>query len=237
MATSGQVVSPLSDECRTTTAVASAGGDRVLPATAVAVEKAKKLKVLAIGASSARRPGGQKGFIHAIEAMLEKSFSGLDVQIVNRGVSGELAADAAKRLKIETAMHRPDLVIWQVGTHDALAFVPVADVVATVTETARWLRENKIDLVLVGLRYAHGITRDTHYQELRKSLRSLAASERVLIVSRYDAAEAIEKSKSPGIGESALYPLDERGADCAAEYVARAISVNLFVKRSPAPQP
>jgi hypothetical protein len=39
------------------------------------------------------------GHYAIVEHFLETIFKGLDVQIVHRGVSGELAADAAERIK------------------------------------------------------------------------------------------------------------------------------------------
>ena len=78
---------------------------------------------------------------------------GADVVIINRGVSGELAANAALRIKNEVAMTSPDLVIWQVGTDDALAFVPLDELAETVQSTIRWLKEHNVDVVLAGLQY------------------------------------------------------------------------------------
>ena len=67
---------------------------------------------------------------------LESTFKGLDVEVVHRGVSGELAADAAERIKTEVALNDADLVLWQLGTADALAQVPVAAFYVTVTQTS-----------------------------------------------------------------------------------------------------
>ena len=72
----------------------------------------------------------------------------------NRGISGELAGSAAVRMKIEVALDDPDLVLWQVGTNDALAFVPVESFIATVKDQIDWLRAHKVDVVLVGLQFA-----------------------------------------------------------------------------------
>ena len=60
-----------------------------------------------------------------IEHILEHAIKGLDVVMINRGVSGELAAQAAPRIKNRVALDEPDLVLWQVGTNDALAYVPL----------------------------------------------------------------------------------------------------------------
>ena len=92
--------------------------------------------------------------------------------MINRGVSGELAANAATRMKNEVALDKPDLVLWQVGTNDALAYVPVAEFAATVKDQIDWLKAHKVDVVLVGLQFANGMLRDAHYKEIRDALAS-----------------------------------------------------------------
>ena len=65
--------------------------DMPLPNSALALKR-KKLKILAIGASSAVVLGGMRdGNPPLLEQLLERTIAGLDVEIVNRGVSGELA--------------------------------------------------------------------------------------------------------------------------------------------------
>ena len=97
-----------------------------LPNSALALQKRKKIKILAIGASSAAVLGmGRDGNPPLLEQILERNIKGLDVEIINRGFSGELAEAAGERLKLEVALNQPDLVLWQVGTNDAFAQVPV----------------------------------------------------------------------------------------------------------------
>ena len=97
-----------------------------LPNSALALQKRKKIKILAIGASSAAVLGvARDGNPPLLEQILERTIKGLDVEIINRGFSGELAEAAGERLKIEVALNHPDIVLWQVGTNDAFAQVPV----------------------------------------------------------------------------------------------------------------
>ena len=103
--------------------------------------------------------------------MLEGALKGIDVVIINRGVSGELAADAALRMRNEVALDEPDLVLWQVGTNDALAYVPVDEFAATVKEQIDWLKAHKVDVVLVGLQFAAA---DAARRALRRAARHAA---------------------------------------------------------------
>ena len=87
------------------------------PNVSAALRDRKKIRILAIGATSiARRDSAPGGYHAIIEQFLERTFKGIDVEIFNRGVSGELARDAAERIKTEVALTEADLVLWQVGT-------------------------------------------------------------------------------------------------------------------------
>src|SRR3954451_4523471 len=55
-----------------------------------------------------------------------------------------LAAATAERLKGDIPLDQPDLVLWQVGTNDALAKVPADAFKATVQNTVQWLKERRI---------------------------------------------------------------------------------------------
>ena len=84
--------------------------DSPLPNIAVALKERKKIAILAIGSTSASLRGPVSRSHYAIvERFLESTFNGLDVVIVHRGVSGELAADAGARIKNEVALADPDL--------------------------------------------------------------------------------------------------------------------------------
>ena len=165
-----------------------------LPNIAIALKERKKINILAIGATSASLRGPLSGGYYAVvERFLEATFKGLDVEIVHRGISGELASDAADRIKTEVALNNIDLVLWQVGTADALAQVPVEDFQAGVGQAVDWLREHKIDIILVGLRYTRSMTRNKHYQAIREAIHRVAKDHNILRIGRYEAEETLEK--------------------------------------------
>lgn len=221
---------PYSQECQK-------GGDALvaespLPNVAAALANRKMVKILTIGASAAAgRRSTRGGYTKLIETILERAVKGLDVVMINHGVSGELASDAAIRIKTEVALDRPDLVIWQVGSNDALAYVSVDFVKLTVVDTIRWLREHKVDVILVGLQRVDQMRRNTHYIAMRDELRKIAADENVIIVRRDEAMELINKAKTEGgVPLPDEFEETEIGYTCLAQYVARAITLGVFGK-------
>ena len=166
-----------------------------LPNSALALEKRQKIRILAIGAISAAVLGvGRDGSPPLLEQILERTIKGLDVEIINRGFSGELAEAAGTRLKVEVALNHPDLVLWQVGTNDAFAQVPAEAFQLTVSNTVRWLKEHNIDVILVGLHYVKHLAKNEHYQAIRASLGRVATAESVLRIGRYEAMEVLART-------------------------------------------
>ena len=93
--------------------------DHPLPNSAAALQQRKRLKILAIGSSPKAVLGPGRNGSPLLERILERTIKGLDVEIVNRGFSGELAEAAGERIRIEVALNEPHIVLWQVGTNDA----------------------------------------------------------------------------------------------------------------------
>src|SRR5262245_57397322 len=111
--------------------------DRPLPNSATALQQRKRIKILAIGASSTAVLGPGRNGSPLLERILERTIKGLDVEIINRGFSGELAEAAGERIRIEVALNQPDIVLWQVGTNDAFAQVAIDEFEASVSGTVR----------------------------------------------------------------------------------------------------
>lgn len=221
------VPAPLTKACQPGNA--SISEDNPLPNVAAALAQRKTLRILAMGAAPGRISRHGSGYTEVIEAMLQGALKGVNVVLINRGISGELAGSAAVRMKIEVALDDPDLVLWQVGTNDALAFVPVESFITTVKDQIDWLRAHKVDVVLVGLQFAPEMLREAHYKELREALRKLAAQEKVIIIRFFEAMQIINQAagKEP---VSEQFERDEAGYNCLAQYVARAITLGTFAK-------
>jgi lysophospholipase L1-like esterase len=235
---------PFSQDCQVGGSTIVEGSP--LPNVAAALKDRKQVKILAIGASASIGRRGRAGkYASQVEEILEHAIKGLDVVMINRGVGGELSAQAAVRIQNEVALNEPELVLWQVGTNDALAYVPLDELEATIVDTVRWLKAHKVDVVLVGLQYVDRMTQDEHYGRVRELLRRIAAKENVMIVRRYEAQRLIAQAEVSGGG---LVPDEfqrsEAGYACLSQYMARAITLGLFGQRlrvrpltNPPPEP
>jgi electron transfer flavoprotein alpha subunit len=160
-----------------------------------------------------------------VRRYLERNFKGLELTIAHRGAPGALARDAAETIRVEAALTGANLVLWQVGTADGMARIPPAEFKAELESTLDWLKSHGIDAMLVGLHYSDAMRKDEHYQQIREILRVVAQARGAPRIRRYEAAETLARMR--GAAEEAPTP------DCMADWLAQAVAVGLFGRRTP----
>ncbi len=138
--------------------------------------------------------------------------------------TGKLLEDAADRLKMAVADIKPDLVIWQVGTNDALARVEEDDFAAQLRSTLQWLASHQIDVILIDPQYVERLSKDGYYKGIVDTISEVAQERHVMLVNRYDAMADLAR-QHPGLTYLAgdKFHLNDLGYKCMAEYAARAI--------------
>ena len=213
-----------------------------LPNVVKALTDHKTIEILAVGSAAMDTIGiesGVKSYPVQLEDMLKVALKGVDVDIINRGTGGEVAQTSADRIRSEMALTKPDLVLWQLGTNDALARVDPGEFTDVVKSTIEWLKANDVDVVLVGLQYTSRFVRDANYFAIKHALDEIAKDEGILYVKRYEAMQFIAQTRAKvHLMTSDNYHLSDLGTQCQAEYVARAMIANLFVRRfRPSPEP
>jgi acyl-CoA thioesterase I len=207
-----------------------------LPNLATVLQSRMNVRVLAIGnwvSGSANRVYGQQRYTDELEEILERSVKDLDLVFTHRGVSGEPTTATAERLKHEIAQHDPDLVLWQVGTFDALSQMPVAEFEAVLSGAVEWIKSHGKDVVLVGLQYTTGLAKDPHYRAIKDAVGRVAARHNVLLVRRFEAVQFIATaSREQAKLAKNDFLMTELGYKCMAEHIARALVVNMFARRA-----
>ena len=200
---------------------------RPLTALSRAARARRDVKVLAIGSSSTVGVGASSpsaAYITKLETSLEGSLKGMDFDVVGRGLSGEVAQGAADRMKKEVQDTKPDLVVWQVGTNDALRHVSLDKFKHCLKATLAWLADNKIDIVLVNPQYGEVLVKDAYYQEVVNAIAEVARESRVLLVDRFEAMRDLQRERGDRFYLSAdSLHMNDVGYRCMAEQLARAI--------------
>src|SRR3954466_8443401 len=95
----------------------------VLPVTRAALAAHRPVEIVAFGSSSTEGSGASapdRTYPARLEALLRAGWPGEAVTIRNRGVGGQTVEALLARLETDVIAMHPTLVIWQVGTNEAL---------------------------------------------------------------------------------------------------------------------
>lgn len=192
----------------------------------------RHIKVLAIGSSSTVGTGASKPsatYIAKLETTLEGMLKGMDFDVIGRGKGGEVAQGAADRMKKEIAEVKPDLVVWQVGTNDALRHVDLDSFKNCLKTTLAWLAQNKIDVVLIDPQYGNVLVKDSYYEKVVAAVAEVARESRVLLVDRFEAMRELQREKGDAfyLASDNLH-LNDMGHRCMAEQLARSIVAGML---------
>ncbi|MGT2485022.1 SGNH/GDSL hydrolase family protein [Methylobacterium oryzae CBMB20] len=185
--------------------------------------------------AAARRRAPRPPTRPSLEAALEHALPKVDVVIDHRGLPGEIASGAAERLRTMVAEAEPDLVVWQVGTHDAIARVDVDAFASALAEAVGWVRSHGIDVVLVDPIYTASMAADVDYNRIVEAVRSVATQQGVPLVRRYEALQYLSRRSDKGEGHmlGRQFRLNDLGLRCMAEHVALTIATSLMRTEAP----
>jgi acyl-CoA thioesterase-1 len=194
-------------------------------------------RVLAIGSSSTVGVGASspsRTYVARLDTDLENALKGTDFQMIGHGVSGEVAQGAADRMKREVEDAKPDLVIWQVGTNDALRHVAIDGFKNCLKKTLAWLKGQSVDVILINPQYGDALIKDAYYEEVVAAIADVARESEVLLVDRFDAMRKLQRESGDRFYLSAdnLHMNDEgyrRLAEQLAATIIKALPGSLTV--------
>jgi hypothetical protein len=132
-------------------------GDSLLQRVNDAVSKEKTLRIVALGGTSSTLPGPD-GSTFAYPARLETALArrlpGVKVTVTMLTKPRQTAEEMAENIEKLLLDQKPNLVIWQTGTYDAVHGTDPEEFRATVSDGVEKLQEGGADVVLVNMQYS-----------------------------------------------------------------------------------
>ncbi len=185
----------------------------------------RPLQFLAIGSSSTLGVGASAP-TNAFPAQLALDLSsqwGIAAQVRNAGVGGEVSSATLARLRSELASGRPDLVIWQVGTNDAVAGADPAAFRANLEAGVAAARAGRVPMILIDPQFYFGIKDLARYKQFVAIIGEVGARMHVPVFSRFAMMQAWG-AQSPAALRATLardgFHMDDEGYACLARALA-----------------
>jgi hypothetical protein len=138
-------------------AAALVHADAGLSRAAAAIAGRHELKVLVAGSASSilAGPGGLRpAYPVTLQSALSKRLPGVAVSVVNTAKPRQAAAEMLASFGEMLAQQKPDLVIWQTGTVDAMHGVDVDQFRAALEKGVEQLQAGGADVMLMNMQYS-----------------------------------------------------------------------------------
>jgi acyl-CoA thioesterase I len=200
-----------------------------LPRTAARLKSSEPVKIVAIGSSSTVGLWVLESAATYPEVMrreLLRLRSNATISVINSGRVGDTIQDNVTRFERDVLAHRPDLVVWQLGTNDVVwGGRPDQLLKDAVVEGVKALKAAQADVVLMDLQYAPMVLASSYYPTIEGIIADVAKQERVGLFSRF---ALMRNSIHSGVAQGALVSWDGLhttvdGYDCIGRALARAI--------------
>jgi GDSL-like Lipase/Acylhydrolase family len=132
-------------------------GDSELSRVAAAITKNRKLTVMVLGTGSSVLPGpdgAQSAYPARLEAALRSRLPGVEVTVVPHIKQRTTVMDLGPELEKIVVDEKPDLVVWQAGTIEAMRRTDPEEFRAQLDEGVETLQDAGADVVLVNMQYS-----------------------------------------------------------------------------------
>ena len=132
-------------------------GDSLLERVTAAVKKDHTLKIVTLGGTSSTLPGpeGQNSAYPArLEVALGNRLPGVKVSVTALTKPRQTAEEMAESIDKLLLDQKPNLVVWQTGTYDAVHGTDPEEFRASVSDGVEKLKEGGADVVLVNMQYS-----------------------------------------------------------------------------------
>jgi lysophospholipase L1-like esterase len=151
------------------------------------------------------------------------------VEAVNSGRLGDTIPGNMARFDRDVLVHKPDLIVWQLGTNDVTWGGRTDGLRLQVGDGIKTLKASGADLILMDLQYSPIVRFSSNHSSMQAIIADAARQERVGLFSRF---ELMRRSVDAGLAPRALVSWDglhnsADGYDCIGRALARAVHGNV----------
>jgi lysophospholipase L1-like esterase len=199
-----------------------------LPRTETRLKAGAALKIVAFGSSSTVGLWVLRSaatYPAVMQQELNRLVPTAQIAVINSGRVGDTIPGNIARLDRDVLSHRPDLVIWQLGTNDIAWGGQAEGVDELIIRGIKAIRSAGADVILMDQQYAPQVLASSRHSKMQAIIADSARKEHVGLFSRF---QLMRNSVSAGLSIGDLVSWDglhnsAEGYDCVGRSLARAI--------------
>jgi lysophospholipase L1-like esterase len=134
------------------------------------------VKIVALGGlSTTGEAAGSpaKSWPARLEGVLRERWPGVPISVVNKAIARQTTQQMAERIESDVVPEKPNLVIWETGTTDAVRQVEIDEFASALETGINRLKEHGNELMLVEMQFSRAtatvINFDRYLETLRKA--------------------------------------------------------------------
>lgn len=184
------------------------------------------LRILAIGSSTTEGVGAtapDRTYPVQLEREMERLLPHARVEMHVSGVGGETAVQTLARLERELKAHHPDLVIWQVGTNDALSDVGEETFRTLLDRGIMAVEGAQADLILMNQQFFPSIRHKSRYEKFVRMVEEAGLRKRACVFNRYALMQQWGETSADTLKamlSTDQFHMSDRGYACMARVLA-----------------
>ncbi|HYI73054.1 MAG TPA: hypothetical protein VEX87_25090 [Skermanella sp.] len=160
--------------------------DAVLPKVRAALQDGGALTVLVVRTANPQSTRAAMTYPARLEAELKRRMPNREVRVAVRNLPDESAAEMVLELKASLARELPSLVIWQVGTVDAMRNLNVESFGEALAEGIGLVHELGSDIIVMDMQYSLQTTQLINFQPYVDYIDWVTQNHDVFHFPRYD---------------------------------------------------
>ncbi|MBP2312140.1 SGNH/GDSL hydrolase family protein [Azospirillum soli] len=210
-----------------------------LPHLAGRIDAGGPLRIVAIGSSSTAGAGASRpdrSYPARLAELLQQRLPGVAVDVLNKGVNGEVGTQMLRRFQRDVLDQKPDLVIWQVGANTVLRGEDPGAAETVIRTGIQQLKAAGMDVVLMDLQYAPAMLSKPTHEDMQARIARIAEDEGVGLFRRFAAmrqwVETRQASMSDLVGPDGIH-LNDVGYDCLARSLSASLKDAAGLRKAP----
>ena len=162
------------------------------------IDLKRPIRILVVGPAIEGPTVVEKRHPHLAEALRQR-LPNVAFEILDGWHGARIAEEDFDRLRSEVAETEPDLILWQVGTPDALASSDPEEFSDLLTRAAQWAKDQSIDFVVIDPPYLPHVPHEPLYGKMVLAISAASDEARINLFGRYAAMQYLERAPTkPG---------------------------------------
>lgn len=192
------------------------------------IAERKQLRIIALGSSSTAGYGVSNpifAYPAQLKMGLDKALTGVDIDVVNRGIGGQDVHEMAERMRAEMESNPASLVIWQTGTNATIRHMPLDEFEGWLRNGLTLGRSLGADFVLMNMQYVPAVVAEPDREAYEKIMAAVAKEYGAGLFRRYDIMRGWYEDGMPYAQFVQLdgLHLNDFGQKCIGKLLTRAI--------------